>query len=859
MFWLLFILLVPLSEEWFIHSDNKFLHTVHRTAKLGKDGYSQQVTINNGSPVVLSFVIEDVVKKLEWVDPKNKVISQVESAKYSLFEGGTHHSLIISNTVPRDSGYYHCTAILQDGTTVSGAYFVRIREHQNELEGYSGSKVTLTVQGENVEKYIWLEQKGSQLVGLKQSFRSIVPRFQDHGTGSLSINMLDRQVILYCVVKFTKAFSGFMKFIVKVKPDVPPFIVTAILTNNVKLSMKLCNSLKRDVSWYRRQPTRWFNIMNDILGGRYAVFKSETSKGSFIGLHIQNVQLHDLGVYKAIVPDQGNKYCSANFRVKLEHRHTVEVHSMKDPTIVTGVLGDAVILSFTASGVEVKDILWSKVPKPLPKDHFHYTMYQTGNTFLLKINHLTLDKAGLYSCTIDAKKGPVIITYFLVTIKQKASTLMKPTNVVANVYGSVTLSIKIPSGVSVIRLKWYAPREAVGVHFRQLPYSKRGPTTIKVRIIAIKVNEGGLYQCMVSLSDGSSNLVRFNIQVDGVRGFITKKINARERQDVKLSVDTAHHIRVKSVTWYRVTKAGTVKITPDRVRYVTGKGGAFNNYLFIRYVFGCDAGTYEAHIEGEQAAHYVVRYKVTVESCGTSLTSDQYVFGRRGLGLKIMAATPDNAGVAWYRPLACSYINSDTMYQPTARSLFIRQMSSELSGRYVVFIVTPKGSLSGVLYNVLCIPLPSVFTFIHDKDGCPDLRVYKLYTGLARGRDAQEVCKQCGGALPTVRCNEDMNILSAIAGERSVMIGLRSPRGTNNVHWINGITSTHHHWRAGQPQYDVNSDQWTVVNGRTHSWHLTTESHCQASFICEMRADSCKNKWPFFNPGVKAPRSGYYG
>ena len=36
--------------------------------------------------------------------------------------------------------------------------------------------------------------------------------------------MLDRQVILYCVVKFTKAFSGFMKFIVKVKPDVPPFI-----------------------------------------------------------------------------------------------------------------------------------------------------------------------------------------------------------------------------------------------------------------------------------------------------------------------------------------------------------------------------------------------------------------------------------------------------------------------------------------------------------------------------------------------------------------------------------------------------------------------------------------------------------
>ena len=45
---------------------------------------------------------------------------------------------------------------------------------------------------------------------------------------------------------------------------------------------------------------------------------------------------------------------------------------------------------------------------------------------------------------------------------------MKPTNVVANVYGSVTLSIKIPSGVSVIRLKWYAPREAVGVHFRQV-------------------------------------------------------------------------------------------------------------------------------------------------------------------------------------------------------------------------------------------------------------------------------------------------------------------------------------------------------------------------------------------------------
>ena len=40
-----------------------------------------QVTINNGSPVVLSFVIEDVVKKLEWVDPNNKVISQVESAK----------------------------------------------------------------------------------------------------------------------------------------------------------------------------------------------------------------------------------------------------------------------------------------------------------------------------------------------------------------------------------------------------------------------------------------------------------------------------------------------------------------------------------------------------------------------------------------------------------------------------------------------------------------------------------------------------------------------------------------------------------------------------------------------------------
>ena len=85
-----------------------------------------------------------------------------------------------------------------------------------------------------------------------------------------------------------------------------------------------------------------------------------------------------------------------------------------------------------------------------------------------------------------------------------------------------------------------------------------------MRIIAIKVNEGGLYQCMVSLSDGSSNLVRFNIQVmqlltcctfhkfkgtscfveitltnlsqvDGVRGFITKEINARERQDVKLS------------------------------------------------------------------------------------------------------------------------------------------------------------------------------------------------------------------------------------------------------------------------------------------------------------------------------------
>ena len=38
----------------------------------------------------------------------------------------------------------------------------------------------------------------------------------------------------------------------------------------------------------------------------------------------------------------------------------------------------------------------------------------------------------------------------------------------ANVYGSVTLSIKIPSGVSVIRLKWYAPREAVGVKFRQV-------------------------------------------------------------------------------------------------------------------------------------------------------------------------------------------------------------------------------------------------------------------------------------------------------------------------------------------------------------------------------------------------------
>ena len=64
---------MPLSKEWFIHSDNKFLHTVHRTAKLGKDGYSQQVgdrkaTVAEHAAWVFHSLMDDICVSLNYRD-----------------------------------------------------------------------------------------------------------------------------------------------------------------------------------------------------------------------------------------------------------------------------------------------------------------------------------------------------------------------------------------------------------------------------------------------------------------------------------------------------------------------------------------------------------------------------------------------------------------------------------------------------------------------------------------------------------------------------------------------------------------------------------------------------------------------
>ena len=113
-------------------------------------------------------------------------------------------------------------------------------------------------------------------------------------------------------------------------------------------------------------------------------------------------------------------------------------------------------------------------------------------------------------------------------------------------------------------------------------YKRCGPTRIRARIARVKVNEGGLYQCVVSLSDGSTSIVRFNVKVIKVHQFFRKDISVHERSDAKLSVSLPSGFKLRSITWFcNVKISRSYRIVADGVRFITSTNPIF---LLLRFV-----------------------------------------------------------------------------------------------------------------------------------------------------------------------------------------------------------------------------------------------------------------------------------
>ncbi|XP_063170433.1 neogenin isoform X5 [Candoia aspera] len=213
-------------------------------------------------------------------------------------------------------------------------------------------------------------------------------------------------------------------------------------------------------------------------------------------LIVSNATDEDGGTYCCIVEIGGSPKHSdeAEIQVLPESEIASDLLFLKQPSSLTKVTGQSVVLPCVAAGIPVPLIRWTRNEEELVTENSHKFIFLSGGT--LKINDITEDDTGTYTCIAD-NGNETIEAQADLTVQVPPMFLKQPANIYAHESMDIVFECEV-SGKPTPTVKWVKNGDVVipSDYFKIV-------NEHNLQVLGLVKSDEGFYQCIAENDVGN--------------------------------------------------------------------------------------------------------------------------------------------------------------------------------------------------------------------------------------------------------------------------------------------------------------------------------------------------------------------
>ncbi|XP_028812137.1 neogenin-like isoform X2 [Denticeps clupeoides] len=212
-------------------------------------------------------------------------------------------------------------------------------------------------------------------------------------------------------------------------------------------------------------------------------------------LLVSNASEEDAGLYRCLVETGGVVKISEEAELKIlpEIGGWTDLEFLRQPSDVSKVMGDGVLLPCVVTGFPVPDVHWTHNGQPVEEREGHFEVVGGGS---LQIFDLMEDDAGIFTCHA-ANANQSIQAQAELTVQVPPQFLRKPANISAHESADVAFECEV-SGSPAPTIKWLKNGDAIipDQYFRIVNDGS-------LQVLGLVKADEGFYQCLAENDAGN--------------------------------------------------------------------------------------------------------------------------------------------------------------------------------------------------------------------------------------------------------------------------------------------------------------------------------------------------------------------